>query len=221
MWSVWNGLFSNPTVTIGGTVGDVRWRWLIVAMEVWLISTRSRSTTETSLISGVLMEDSSQSSSMHVYVFLHRELGVNPGRSDQLALAESGLLTLDPCWVVLPVNPSGLSWSWCSVLSSGSAKHTGTFTLQLPLSVSLGVTSLPLLTSGHSDLLASHNHIEGEALTSHFSLTCPLFKIATWASHLIHYLHGFRLLPLVSVSPDAVLLFSNPLWCSYIKIQHV
>lgn len=48
---------------------------------------------------------------MHVYVFLHRELGVNPGRSDQLALAESGLLTFDPCRVVLPINPSGLSWS--------------------------------------------------------------------------------------------------------------
>lgn len=48
---------------------------------------------------------------MHVYVSLRRELGVNPGRSDQLALAEIGLLTLDPCWVVLPINPSGLSWS--------------------------------------------------------------------------------------------------------------
>lgn len=94
------------------------------------------------------MEDSYQNSSMHVYVFLHRKVGVNPGRSDQLALAESGLLTLDPCWIVLPIDPSGLSWSCCSALSSGSAKHTRTFTLQLPLSVSLGVSLLPFLTSG-------------------------------------------------------------------------
>ena len=78
------------------------------------------------------MEDSCQSSSMHVYVFLHREVGVNSGRSDHLAPVESGLLTFDPCWVVLSINPLGLSWSWCSVLSSGSAKHTATFTLQLP-----------------------------------------------------------------------------------------
>lgn len=53
------------------------------------------------------MEDSSQSSSMNVYVFLHRKIGINPGRSDQLALAESGLLTLDPRWVVLPIDPLG------------------------------------------------------------------------------------------------------------------
>lgn len=119
----------------------------------------------------------SQSSSMHVYVSLHRELGVNPGRSDQLALAESGLLTLDPCWVVLPINPSGLSWSWCSVLSSGSSKHTGTITLQLPLSVSLGVSSVLLLTSGHSDLLVSYD-IEALALMTDFGLACPLIKIA-------------------------------------------
>lgn len=183
--TLWSFLKLSSTVTVGGTVGDAHWRWLIVAMEVWRISTQSRSTTETSLISSILMEDSSQSSSMHVYVFLHRELGVNPGRSDQLALAESGLLTFDPCRVVLPINPSGLSWSWCSVLSSGSAKHTGTFTLQLPLSVSLGVSSLLLLTSGHSDLLVSHDHTEAEALMFHFSLTRPLFKIAMWARNVV------------------------------------
>lgn len=91
--------------------------------------------------SGLLMEDSCQSSSIHVYVFLHRKVGVNSGRSDHLALAESGLLTFDPCWVVLSINPSGLSWSWCSALSLGSAKHTATFTLQLPFSVSLSHSS--------------------------------------------------------------------------------
>lgn len=63
------------------------------------------------------------------------------------------------------------------MLSSGSAKHTGPFTLQLPLSVSLGVGSLLLLTSGHSDLLVSRNHSEAVAQTSHFSMTRPLFKI--------------------------------------------
>lgn len=89
------------------------------------------------------MEDLCQSSSIHVYVFLHRKVGVNSGHSDQLALAESGLLTLDPCWVVLSINPLGSSWSWCSILSSGSAKHTATFTLQLPLSVSLALSSVP------------------------------------------------------------------------------
>lgn len=99
--------------------------------------------------SGLLMEDSRQSSSIHVYVFLHRKVGVNSGRSDQLALAESGLLTLDPCWVVLSINPLGLSWSWCSILSSGSAKHTATFTLQLPLSVSSPHSSVPRV-SAHS-----------------------------------------------------------------------
>lgn len=92
--------------------------------------------------SGHLMEDSRQSSSIHVYVFLHRKVGVNSGRSDQLALAESGLLTFDPRWAVLSINPLGLSWSWCSILSSGSAKHTATFTLQLPFSVSLSRSSI-------------------------------------------------------------------------------
>lgn len=112
-----------------------------------------RSTTEAALIRGVLMEDSCQRGSIHVHVFLHRKVGVNAGCSDQLALAESGLLTLDPCWVVLPINPFGLSWSWCSVLSSGSAKHTATFTLQLPLSVSLSVSLLLVLTSGALDCI--------------------------------------------------------------------
>lgn len=92
--------------------------------------------------SGLVMEDSCQSSFIHVYVFLHRKVGVNSGRSDQLALAESGLLTFDPCWVVLSINPLGPSWSWCSILSSGSAKHTATFTLQLPFSVSLSRSSI-------------------------------------------------------------------------------
>lgn len=89
------------------------------------------------------MEDSCQSSSIHVYVFLCGEAGVNSGRSDQLALAESGLLTLDPCWVVLSINPLGPSWSWCSALSSGSAKHTVTFTPQLPLSVPVPRSCVP------------------------------------------------------------------------------
>lgn len=50
-----------------------------------------------------LMEDSCHSSSIHVYVFLHEEGGVNSGHSDQLGLVESGLVTPDPCWVVLSV----------------------------------------------------------------------------------------------------------------------
>lgn len=128
--------------------------WLLLRRPDWS-PWLCRSTTEASLIRGVLMEDSCQSSSIHVYVFLHRKVGVNSGRSDQLALAESGLLTLDPCWVVLPINPLGLSWSWCSVLSSGSAKHTATFTLQLPLSVSLGVSLLLVLTSQALDCTES------------------------------------------------------------------
>lgn len=82
--------------------------------------------------------------------FLHRKVGVNSGRSDQLALAESGLLTLDPCWVVLSINPLGLSWSWCSVLSSGAAKHTAAFTLQLPLSVSLSRSCVPRVSARFS-----------------------------------------------------------------------
>lgn len=64
------------------------------------------------------------------------------------------------------------------MLSSGSSKHTGTITLQLPLSVSLGVSSVLLLTSGHYYLLVSHDHIEALALASHFGLACPLIKIA-------------------------------------------
>lgn len=63
------------------------------------------------------------------------------------------------------------------MLSSGSSKHAGTITLQLPLSVSLGVSSVLLLTSGHSDLLVNHDHAEALALT-HFGLACPLIKIA-------------------------------------------
>lgn len=131
--------------------------------------------------SGLLMEDSCQSSSIHVYVFLHREVGVNSGRSDQLALAESGLLTLDPCWVVLSINPLGPSWSWCSILSSGSAKHTATFTPQLPLSVSLPLSSVPrvsayswcwpLESSTALKLLVHHHHTAAAAelyfLTEH------------------------------------------------------
>lgn len=110
--------------------------------------------------SGILMEDSCQSSSIHVYVFLHRKVGANSGRSDQLALAESGLLTLDPCWVVLSINPLGLSWSWCSILSSGAAQHTATFTLQLPLSVSLSCSSILLVhqVASHVDLSRPRLH---------------------------------------------------------------
>lgn len=214
--SLWSFLKPSSTVTVGGTVGDARWRWLMVAMEVWVISTRSRSTTETSLIWGFLMEDSSQSSSMHVYVFLHRELGVTPGRSDQLGLAESGLLTLDPCRVVLPINPSGLSWSWCSVLSSGSAKHTGTFTLQLPLSVSFCVSLLLFLTSGRFDLLVNHDHVEAQVLIFHFSLTCTLFKIAKF-HHFILFLQEFGIYVLLWLFTEAVLLFANAFWWSYLK----
>lgn len=122
-----------------------RWLWWrCTATEAWLISMTVREHNRGLLDHlGLLMEDSCQSGSIHVYVFLHRGVGVNSGHSDQLALAESGLLTLGPCWVALPINLLGLSWSWCSVLSSGSAKHTATFTPRLLLSVSLGVKPAP------------------------------------------------------------------------------
>lgn len=145
--------------------------WLLPRRPDWSPWLCRSTTTEASLIRGLLMEDSCQSSSIHVYVFLHREVGVNSGRSDQLALAESGLLTLDPCWVVLSINPLGLSWSWCSFLSSGSAKHTATFTLQFPLSVSLALSSIParsscwpLESSTALNLLADHQHTEHHLL---------------------------------------------------------
>lgn len=54
------------------------------------------------------------------------------------------------------------------MLSSGPAKHTGTFTLQLPLSVSPGVSSLLCSTSGDSNLLVSHDHTEAEGVPFYF-----------------------------------------------------
>lgn len=137
---------SSLAVTVGGAGGDVRWRVLMVTRQPdwspWLCRAQQRPPWW-----GLLMEGLCQSSSIHVYVFLHRNVGVNSGRSDQLALAESGLLTLDTCWVVLSINPSDPSWSWCSILSFGSAKHTATFTLQLPLSVSLPLSSVTRVSS--------------------------------------------------------------------------
>lgn len=105
-----------------------------------------RSTTEDSLIKA--FDGRLLSEQLHTCVCISpQKVGVNSGRSDQLALAESGLLTLDPCWVVLSINPLGLSWSWCSIFSSGTAKHTATFTLQLPLSVSLSLSSIPRVSA--------------------------------------------------------------------------
>lgn len=128
-----------PAVTVGGSGGDAGPQWTD-----WCPGSQQKP--PWSLV-GRLMEDSCQSCSIHVYVFLQREVGVNSGHSDQLALAESGLLTSDSCWAVLPINLLGLSWSWCSVLSSSAAKHTATFTPQLQLSVSLGVSLQLTVTS--------------------------------------------------------------------------
>lgn len=128
-----------PAVTVGGSGSDAR-----PQRTDW--SPGSQQKPPWSLVR-LLMEDSCQSCSIHVYVFLQREVGVNSGHSDQLALAEIGLLTLDSCWAVLPINLLGLSWSWCSVLSSSAAKHTATFTPQLRLSVSLGVSLHLAVTS--------------------------------------------------------------------------
>lgn len=127
------------------------------------------------------MEDSCQSCSIHVYVFLQREVGVNSGHSDQLALAESGLLTLDSCWAVLPINLLGLSWSWCSVLSSSAAKHTATFTLQLQLSVSLGVSLHLTVTSAdliHTDWMGSSSPY---GISSFFNFTMQEKVSGLWA----------------------------------------
>lgn len=164
-----------------------------------------RSTTEASLIWGLLMEDSCQGSSIHVYVFLHRNVGVNSGRSDQLALAESGLLTLDPCWVVLPIKPSGLSWSWCSILSSGSAKHTATFTPQLPLSVSLDISSFLALTSLALDQSVRHHHTaEAEHVSVVFKVS---FSTVIIFSHSVTAVTDQSVLPLTECFSLSLLLF--------------
>lgn len=119
------------------------------------------------------MEDASIKAAVYMCMYFSMEgwpVGLNSVRCGQLALVESGLLTPDPCWAVLSINLLGPSWSWCSTHSFGTAKHTATFTLPLPLSVPVSLPSVPhvsisllALTFGsplelkiHSSVLAIH-----------------------------------------------------------------